>query len=94
MVVEKSIHWKLNHRLSCWKSRAVSNMRKLLASENSNMSPTLFLSMEWPEVHWQKNDIIGKTVEPSLFLRQPSDWLTDERQIFFEWGCKEEMSVC
>ena len=23
-------------------------MRKLLASENSNMSPTLFLSMEWP----------------------------------------------
>lgn len=55
MVVEKSIHWKLNHRLSCWKSRAVSNMRKLLASENSNMSPTLFLSMEWPEVHWQKN---------------------------------------
>lgn len=76
-------------------------MRKLLAYwltskllENSNMNPTLFLSMEWPEVHWQKNNIIGKTVEPSLFLRQPSDWLTDERQIFFEWGCKEEMSVC
>lgn len=48
------------------------------------MNPTLFLSMEWPEIHWQKNNIIGKTVEPSLFLRQPSNkvrladwWKTD-----------------
>ena len=58
------------------------------------MNPTLFLSMEWPEVHWQKNNIIGKTVEPSLFLRQPSnkvtDWLTDERQIFFDSGLRNK----